>query len=202
MGKKLTRHLKFFLIALLTGLALLSIFKYAILLKEKYDLSSALELTKEQAAALEAEKQNLLELYQQLSRENEQLKGGLRASEEKLAKLGADFASAAKTIEDLNSFISIAEAEITALREENKGLEFELGNASQAKEALEARMSSVTELKKAIRQLKVHMRQVKVGKKKNIDAQKAIQGNRGFLTKDGKFTYPAKVKIEVTPLPQ
>lgn len=49
------------------------------------------------------------------------------------------------------------------------------------------KLSSVDELKKAIRELK---RRAK------------IEGNRGFLIKDGQLTTPAKVKIEVIPAPR
>jgi hypothetical protein len=54
-------------------------------------------------------------------------------------------------------------------------------------------------LKKAIRDLKKQMRKVthKATKTKTI-----IEGNRGFLIKDGKPTSIAKIKIEVIPVPQ
>lgn len=200
--KKPGRHFRFFLIALLAGIALFSAFKYARLLKEKDALSSALDLAKVQARALETEKQNLLELYQELNRKNEQLEGDLRLSEERLAKAGADFASAVKAVEDLNSSIFRAEAENTGLREENQKLKLELSRSSEAKEALEARMSSVKELKKALGELKRSRALTKAKVNKNIAARKFIEGNRGFLMKDGKPNYPAKIKIEVTPLSQ
>jgi len=199
-------RLKNILIALLVTLTLFSVFKYIYSIKEKYELLNILNQTKEQAAALENEKQNLLqelekekELQQKLSQENSAFKDSIRLSEEKLAQLDADFVQAQKTIEQLNSNFSLLKAENIALIEKKNTLNTKLSQVSQEKDALQVKLSSIAELKKAIKELKRQMRKVGTVIREKIRTNKIIEGNRGFLIKDGKFTYPAKVKIEVTP---
>ena len=199
-------RLKNILIALLVTLTLFSVFKYIYSIKEKYELLNILNQTKEQAAALENEKQNLLqelekekELQQKLSQENSAFKDSIRLSEEKLAQLDADFVQAQKTIEQLNSNFSLLKAENIALIEKKNTLNTKLSQVSQEKDALQVKLSSIAELKKAIKELKRQMRKVGMVIREKVRTNKIIEGNRGFLIKDGKFTYPAKVKIEVTP---
>jgi len=199
-------RLKNILIALLVTLTLFSVFKYIYSIKEKYELLNILNQTKEQAAALENEKQNLLqelekekELQQKISQENSALKDNIRLSEEKLAKLDADFAQAQKAIEQLNSKFALLKAENTALIEKNSRVNNKLTQVSQEKDTLQVKLSSIAELKKAIKELKRQMCKVGMVIKEKVRTNKIIEGNRGFLIKDGKFTYPAKVKIEVTP---
>ena len=202
-------RLKNILLVFLLSVTIFSVFKYILSLKEKYDLSALLNQAKEQAAALENEKQNLLQeidkekaLQEKLTQENTALKDNLKTDEEKLANLGADFTVAQKTIEQLNSNFSLLKAENTALIEKKNTLNTKLSQVSQENDSLKARMSSIAELKKSIRELKRQMRRVGIVMKQKVQTERIIQGNRGFLIRDGKFTYPAKVRIEVTPAPK
>jgi chromosome segregation ATPase len=188
------------IIFLLLGISIFSVFKYFLALKEKNDLLFSLERMKAETAALEKEKQNLLEnekaLQQKLAQENSVLKENLRASEDKLVKLDADFTEAQQTIEDLHSRFSILEAENTALREEKENLKVKLAEVAQDN----ARLNSLAELKKAIKELKKKMRRVKREIRKKTAAINDSEWNSGFLVRNGKSTYPAKVKIEVRPI--
>lgn len=167
-----------------------------------------LNQAKEQAAALENVKQNLMQelekekdLQGKLTQENTVLRDSLKTSEEKLAKLDADFAVAQKAIEQLNSNRFLLKAENAALIEKKNTLNAKLTQVSQENDSLKARMNSIVELKKAIRELKRQVHRVGAVIKQKVQAERIVQGNRGFLIKDGKFTYPAKVRIEVTPAP-
>ena len=202
-------RLKNILLVFLLSVTIFSVFKYILSLKEKYDLSALLNQAKEQAAALENEKQNLLQeidkekaLQEKLTQENTALKDNLKTDEEKLANLGADFTVAQKTIEQLNSNFSLLKAENIALIEKKNTLNTKLSQVSQENDSLKARMSSIAELKKSIRELKRQMRRVGIVMKQKVQTERIIQGTRGFLIRDGKFTYPAKVRIEVTPAPK
>ena len=82
MNKGLVKNI---LIVFLVSMAIFSIFKYLLSLKEKYDLVNALNQVKEKVAALEKEKQDLLgelkkekEFEEQLKREISGFKGYLR----------------------------------------------------------------------------------------------------------------------------
>jgi len=196
------KNIKFILTPLLIGITIFSIFRYVLSIKEKYDLLNSLKSLKEQVVALEVEKQNLsqeldqaTELQQELSEDISRLKDNLKASYGRLTKLFADFERVHQAIEQLDSQNSLLKAENAALREETNNLDLE-------KENLQARLSSLTELKKAIRELKLKMRKVKTEIKEKVTTEEVIEGNRGFLVKDGKSTHPLlKVRIEVTPLP-
>lgn len=37
---------------------------------------------------------------------------------------------------------------------------------------------------------------------KAMEQERIIEGNRGYLLKDGKFTLPSRVRIEVVPAPE
>jgi chromosome segregation ATPase len=205
MNKKLLNNT---LIALLLSITIFSVFKYVSSVKERYDLLNSLNQTKELAAVLANEKQGLLqelekekELQKQLSQENSALKDNLRLSEEKVAKLDTDFTQAQKDIEQLASRFSILKAENKALIDKNSKLGSKINGFSQENERLKVKLSSIAELKKAIRELKKQVYKVGVIVKQKVEAERTMEGNRGYLIKDGRFTYPARIKIEVTPAP-
>ncbi|MFH0738830.1 MAG: hypothetical protein V2A59_03115 [Candidatus Omnitrophota bacterium] len=209
MEKAHKKYSQIILIALLAGVTCFSLFKYFYTLKEKYELYNTLNQIKEQVADLEAQKQEILQgiekekqLNLQITQENTGLKENIGAAEEKIYQLSTDIAYAKKIFEDLKSEVSVLKAENMAVREENINLTSKLSQVSQEKDALTMRLSSVAELKKAIRELKKQMRRVssEISYKETI-REKILEGNRGFLLKNGKPTYPTKVKIEVKSLP-
>jgi chromosome segregation ATPase len=199
------KNLKIILIAFLFGAAIFSIIKYISSIKEKDELVKALDKIKVEVASLQGERQNILQeldraknLQQQLTQENTGLRDNLKASEDKLAGLNADFAKAKQEIEKLNSEISAWKAENAALKEENAKFD----QVAKERDELKAKLSSIDELKKTIRDLKQQMRQVKVEiKQEAAKVSYIIEGNRGYLIKDGKPTCPTKLRIEVTPAP-
>ncbi len=209
MEKAQPKYSRIILIALLLGITAFSIFKYVYALKEKYELLNTVNQIKAQLSALEAERQVILQdldkekqLSQQLIQESTVLKDNLKAREEKIAQLSTDVAYAQKIVEELNSQVSILKAENMAVRDQNDSLNVKLNQVSQEKETLALRLSSVAELKKAIRELKKQMRKVRsqIKFKEEVVSGKVLEGNRGFLVKDGKPTYPTRVKIEVKSL--
>ena len=188
-------YYKIILIAFLVGIIIFGVYKYILSLKEQI---SALE-NEEQALLQTLEKER--ELEQKLTQENTELQDNLRVSEEKLAKLNEDFQEVHNMIEKLNYKVSILKAENIVLREKRQNLMLELARISQEKENLRAKLNSIEELKKAIKELKGQMHKIGTKMEKRVEAEKIIEGNRGFLIKDGKPTYCVKVKIEVKPPP-
>jgi len=194
---------KFLLLALLSGISAFCIFKYALSLKEKYTLLNTLNQAKQQAAVLESEKENLLqalkekeELQDRLSRENSTLKLGLRVSQGKISDLDTDFK---KAVEQLNSEITVLKNESVTLKEEKEKLNARLSEAIQEKDNLKVRLGSFVELKKAIRELRLQMRNVREEIQEKAIIGIDLSGNRGFVIKDGKPTYTTRVKIAVEP---
>jgi chromosome segregation ATPase len=196
------------LIALSICAAILMFFNYIASQKEKHDLVISLNQANEQVAVLENDKQNLSQalekerqIEQKLTEENSKLQADLKAGEEKLAKFDTDLAQAKAAIEELNMQLSALKAENTGLVEEKNNLNAQLTEKTQENESMKARLGSFAELKKAIRELKQQMRNVGRAIIQKVMIKENVEGNRGFLVKDGKSTYPARVKIEVKPLP-
>lgn len=159
-------------------------------------------------------------LYNTLNGEYQKVQNKLKVTEDKLVEIGADFQNAQKTIEDLNSRISILKVEGETLRKENEDVKFDLNEVTQEKNTLQDKMSSVAELKKAIKELKNQRKQVmrEVARwispkpspartvyeeikipSEETRIEEVFEGNMGFLIKDKKPTYKARVKIEVEP---
>lgn len=199
--------LKNILIVFLLAIAIFIVFKYILTLKEKDNLINALNQAKEQAAFLQAEKQNLLqalnkekELYQKTSQENSALKDYLRANELRLTKVFADYEEAQKTIERLNAQVSLLKAENAALAEQEEQA------LPQKNDYLKPKPSSLAELKRALEELKKRMSRAgfEIGHKAQTEKipEWNLEGNQGFLIKNGQPTYSAKIKIEVIPAPK
>lgn len=193
--------LKNILIVILVIITTFSVFKYSSSLREKYDLLNTLNQIKEQLATLEKQRQNLLQDLEkekqgreELLSRNAELKDYLRASERKIAKLSADYSNAQKALEEINSKFALLRTENTILLDEKAQISLENEN-------LKAKLNSITELKKAIKELKRQAKQVRrqIKEKTREKITAFVDGNRGFLLKDGIPTYQGRVRIEVIP---
>lgn len=195
-------RLKVIFVFFLIGATIFSIFKYGVSVKEKEELEFNLNRTKEELTALETEKQKLLDDLSLRQEENIVLQGSLEQAEQKITALNADFQRVHLAVEELNSQISILKAENTALRDGEGVLKTQLSQLSQENEAFKTKFSSLAELKSAIRDLKQKMRRARretIPAIKGIKSARIVEGNRGYLVKNGKVTYPAALKIEVEP---
>jgi chromosome segregation ATPase len=166
-----------------------SIFKFTVLLKEKYRLTSALNQLEQQLTAMVEEGHKLAQkieedkqIQDRLNQEVTSLKGYLRASAKRLVKLFKDFSEEKEAIEKLGEKFSL-------LKAENKALIRQRQRFAQENQALMLKMSSIDELQNLIRDLK----------RKKITPLSPSEGNRGYLIKDGKIIVPSSVKIEVVP---
>ena len=201
MDVRQAKNYKIILIFFLVGIAIFSVFKYLAALKEKYDLLENLNQVKGQVVTLEQAIQKEKELEKALTQENLTLEDELKANTDKLVRLDADLQNSQKTIEQLTAQIALSKAESAALREEKDKLGLELTQVSQERDTLRARLSSIPELKKAIKEVKLQIRKAKVMVREITKKRGVIEGNCGFLIKNGKPTFPiTNIKIEVTPV--
>ena len=118
-----------------------------------------------------------------------------------------------RSLRTANSKLSFVNKKITLLRDNNSSLiktksdlEYKIALLTEEKRFMEAKFHSLTELKKAIRQVKLEIRgdrikqrQERIRQQKEIDKWKTASGNQGFLTKDGEEYYRPKVNVEVNP---
>lgn len=194
--------------ALLLGITIFCSYKYFSSLKEKYDMLADIRRSGEQIEALQAAQASLSrELESEkakeasLSAENTGLQEQLRVSRDSLEKMQAELSQTQLTVEELTSQMYAAKAENDALHKQVGALKDEAEAAVREKELLESRLSSFAALKKAIRELKKKVSGARREINGRLEKEHLILGNGGYMLKDGKPTFPARVKIEVVPLP-
>lgn len=203
MDKGIKRDYKVILIAFLLGISAYSIYKYISLEAEKQGLTKSLKEIRIQLASLEEEKQNLLQTIEKEEKINLSLKGNLKAGLRRINRL---FWDNAKQKDELNAQISVLKAENTAIREEQDKLKLELSIISKERNDLIDRFSSASELKKALSELRHKRCKKKISLVNRIEEVKdkmcmetIIEGNKGYLMKNGKPFSIGNVKIEVNP---
>jgi hypothetical protein len=208
---RVKKILRVFLIILLASLSAVSIYKYIVTLKQKKELIISLNQTRNQVSILEIDKKNLIESLEQshnaeaaLGQENAVLKTSLKENEERINKLEVSFKDVQNSLEKLSSQNTALTAENIALREQRDNLDLQVYNFSEDNEAMRSKLSSISELKKAIKELKkgpgrqmppnyydARRPQARVGDES--------EGNSGFILKEGQPTYSSKARIEVEP---
>ena len=106
-------------------------------------------------------------------------------------------------LRDRNAALSSSNAALIIAKQ---GLEYKITTLQEEKRIVEARLHSLSELKKAIHQVKLEMRddrimqhKERIRQQEEMDKLKTAQGNQGFLTKNGKFLYKPKVNVDVRP---
>jgi chromosome segregation ATPase len=203
MGKLPLKNIS---IVFLLSITAFSVFRYISSVKEKCDLLNSLNQTKEQAANLEKEKQNLLQeignenkLKQKLSQENSYLKERVETKDDEILELNSDLTRAGKDAEQLNALVSSLRADIAALKGEKEKLGAELTRVIREREDFTANLSFIAGQGKTVKEPKKQVHKASVETKKKAYIKEIAQGNRGFLIKDGASSHPAKVRIEVIP---
>ena len=186
MNKEVAKNL---VLILLLGITIFSMVRYASELKAKFRLQDTLTQAQGEVASLPQEKQNLLqelgkekELNEQLAAKNVNFKAHLKASKVRMNRSFRDNFKIQNEFEDISAKFAILKAENRALIDRHKRNYIE-------NEQFKFKLSSVVELKKAIRELRA-----KRFKAPDIE----IKGNQGFLFRDGQSTQE-KIKIEVIP---
>ena len=172
----------------LLGITIFSMVKYVSELNARYRLQDSLALVQSQMAIITQEKQNLLqelkkeqELQEQLELRNAALKENLKASKNRITRFFQEEAKVKSDLEDSRARLAILKAENRALVNSHKRLFVE-------NEELKFKLSTVDELKKAIKELRNR-------KRKDLELQ--AEGNQGFITRNGRSTTVEKIKIEV-----
>ncbi len=175
---------------LLLSIAVFSMFKYWSQLRENSLLQESLTQAQGQVLTLEQEKETLVQGLKQEKASNAQLlkkttymKGYLKASKNRMSRFFQDDLKLQKNLEETKSKFSILEAENQSLVESQKRMALE-------NDEFKLKLSSIPELKKAIKELRVKNRKVPIP---------TVDGNRGFLVKDGQLMTREKIKIEVVP---
>gem|GEM_PF-635359 len=165
MDKVRKSYLRMGLFLLLAGITASSAVLYFASLKEKYDLSVAVNKLKLQLNNLEEEKENLFDelevkraLEVRLVKENDALRENIQSVREQVTALNSAFRSARARVKSLSSKIRVLKEENQVLSQESETLSSQLTEAAQERDDLKSKFESVAELKKAIRDLKRKIR--------------------------------------------
>lgn len=189
------KHYKVTLLALLfAGITIFSVYQYARSINEKHKLSLSLKQTQARLGQTLQEKQKLLHALEKeklttrkLEEENAKMLRNLKASTKRLNKLFTDYTRLEDSVEKANAQLA--------------GKEKELKQVTQERDDLQSKLTSISGLKKVLKQLRWQARKVGFQMQDVADSQSSdgSPGNRGFVVRDGRTTFPAKVKIEVAP---
>ncbi len=203
------KNIKAIIIAVLVGITVFCVYKYIASVSENNSLSVSIRQLNIDVQALEDEKNGLVkdlgrekEINSALNQDITGLKDNLAQSKERMVQLETDFQVSQKAIEGLNSEFSLVKAENTALRDQVQGLQLDISQAKAEKEQMQVQLSSIAELKKAIKELRQKTRLAKKQVQDRIEIkEKIVLGNNGFVVKNGKSTLSGTIKIKVESLP-
>ncbi|MCU0665924.1 MAG: hypothetical protein MUF05_02365 [Candidatus Omnitrophica bacterium] len=139
----------------------------------------------------------------QEKQEKEALKTTLNSEIDKLSK---DLDANRVQVDQLTAKLGDLESRHKESVKARKQIEDQYAQLQNQKQILEARLGSLSELKKAFREVKQDMRQKEIQqylarkqKQKELDQKLLANGNRGFVIRDGKSSYNPKVYIDVKP---
>lgn len=175
-----------------------AIFSSARFLKVAYE-KSRLE---SQVYKLNQEVNSLQEQLAELNEKNSALSGSVKKAESRIDSL-----SLRNTKLQDNIFILIKEVQSVhkdklSIKKEKNQIDEELTLLKEKNEELQARLHSIPELKKAIKELKIRRSKfrLKAADTKKENSILSYDGNGGFIIKDGISTYKSQVKIVVEPV--
>jgi chromosome segregation ATPase len=199
-------------LCIMIGAAGFSLYQYAALMHKQAGLEADLSQAHEDIKLIELVRDNLnldlekaLEAEKDLILKNAGLKDQIKTDRDKFTDAIRETQA---NMDSLAEQISISREESAALVSQIDGLKSRLTAADQEKDRMAATLNSMDELKKAIKDLRRRTRLAKRSAPMTIvaDAEKQVTeitlGNRGFIVRNGKLTYPSRVKIDVQASPE
>lgn len=185
--------------SILSGAAIFFSIRYRNILHQKAKLGFALDEANQQLQSLREQLELRKELTAELKEEKSALSGSLKEAEGRIFRLQAKNSGAQERIVSLLKDIKELQEEIARTKEDKNQLEQKLSISGERNARLDARLNSIPELKKAIKELKLQMRKAypKPALKIKRYREEIFEGNSGYLIKDGVVTYRPRFKIKV-----
>ncbi|MBI2103963.1 MAG: hypothetical protein HYT90_00075 [Candidatus Omnitrophica bacterium] len=151
------------------------------------------------------------QLIQQLTAEREQLSSELGTARQttetqagNVQSLQVELVAVQERLRETTDQIASLQREHAKLRQENTSLTAQLEQAASEKQALEAKLSSLKELRLAIRDVKQKMWaerwanwRARAQRQRERDEAQLASGNRGYVVKQGKSTLGASPRLLV-----
>ncbi|MEK6732809.1 MAG: hypothetical protein AABY55_04205 [Candidatus Omnitrophota bacterium] len=134
------------------------------------------------------------------------LQDELKTTRGELAKTDRSLRTANSKLSFVNKKIMVLKGNSSSLIKTKSDLEYKIVLLTEERRVTEAKFHSLSDLKKAIRQVKLEIkgdkimqRQERIKQQIETDKWETASGNQGFLTKDGEEYYRPKVNVEVNP---
>ena len=200
------------IIALLLGASVFGVYKSIELLKKNSDLSRAVDNLKLKLVTTEAFLNQTKEALRESQFDNAKLEGKNRVLNSKLSEKEKQLQRYKENLTMLSNKLKQTVEINASLAEKNRETSDRLVRLEFENDEMKNKLSSIPELKKAIKDLKIKIRQEKRSKRAVQTKQEKIlavpalteavdvdlKGNRGYLLKDGRPTFDA-VDIRVLP---
>ena len=161
--------------------------------------------------ALEREKRHLTAAYQhaqqaltQLEAERTQLNQELTGAHQTIEQQGGEMTTLQDSLKELGARLAQTTTELTSLQHDYQQLRTSHETLMTEKQRLEAKLSSIKELKLAILDVKRQMWNRRLAAwrahiqvMKEADRERLASGNRGYLVREGVPTFGPRTKLQV-----
>lgn len=153
---------------------------------------------------LEREQRRLTTAYEQAQRTVQQLEGELAGAREIIEHQATEFAGLQDELQSAQHQLEATRADLAGLQRDYARLRVAHTTLTAEKTALEAKLSDLTQLKLAVRDLKqkIHRERwaawsQRIQVQREADQQRLASGNRGYLLRDGHPTLRFETKLRV-----
>lgn len=123
----------------------------------------------------------------------------LKTTRIELAKTGRELRDYRNKLGFINKKIFLLRSDNASLIAVKEVLERKIAMLREEKTIMEAKFCSMSDLKKAIREVKLEISKEKTRQQREADRWETASGNRGFLIKDGEYFYKTKANVYVRP---
>jgi chromosome segregation ATPase len=199
-------------LCIMVGISGFCVYQYVAVMREKAGLEADLSQVQDDLGMIELVRDNLnldlrkaLEAEKVLILENTGLKEEIRTNRD---RFDAAMQEAQDNINSLTEQMAVSREENIALAGQIDDLKSRLTAVTEEKDRMAFTLSSADELKKAIRDLRRRTRQARRSATVTLVADEKEQvkeialGNHGFIIRNGKLTFPSRVRIEVQASPE
>ncbi len=195
------KNIPWIIIIILVVFTGFSLSRYIFLQKANLDLQTEIKNSKAKIDELVSQFMAEKELNQQLAKEKEGLSKELKSLSQQFRKAEAELSQAKDGLSSIQTKMNLLKKENIYLSQLKASFDEKMQEAKNEKEGLQAKLNSIDELKKAIRDFKEKMRQERIFSRKTNKPfrQIEIDGNKGYIVWRGQSTIKVKVKIEVIP---
>lgn len=185
------------LLVALVAIVVISLWRATSVEQQKRQIAKAYDEAKQVLAQLETDRGRLSEELERAGRTMSAQATDLQALQQELSRVEGEMQ---QTVSEL----AILHQEHAQLREQNTSLASQLSSVTTEKQQLEARLSSLKELRLAIRDVKRKVWEdqwatwrARVQAQREEDQRRLASGNRGYLVRDGVTTLGSEVRLRV-----